>query len=328
MVLESKSMKAIVEKKLNIAILGAGAMGSLFGGYLSRRNNVFMIDTSQQVIDYITGHGISITEPNGIEETYSVSAARTVNAFGSLKADLVIVFVKGMYSADALRAVVPIISNSTYLLSLQNGIGHEEVLRQFVAPENILIGTTQHNSATLSVGRVKHGGSGLTRIGRFSGPDVDVEHIIANFNACCMVNELANAYKELAREKLVSNVFASVLTGVLQVPLGFIIANEWAWSLCRELILEAVEVAGCDGVFFDVDAEIEKVKMVCTNSPQGLTSIYSDLAHGRKSEVDTISGGVVRLARMYHVSVPHHEMIVKIIHALEGKANHESIGGV
>jgi 2-dehydropantoate 2-reductase len=314
-----QNMKSIATQGLNIIFLGAGAMGSLFGGYLSQRNSVYLLDTSEHVVGQINSNGLYITEPDGRTERYAVSAHTSVNSLEDLTVDLVIVFVKGMYSRAALQSISPIISKDTYILSLQNGIGHERVIGEFVAPEQILIGTTQHNCASVGPGSVKHGGSGLTRIGRVSGEVSELMPLAKNFCACGLATELADSYKTQVWEKLFTNVSASVLTGVLHVPLGFVASNETAWQMCRELVREAVAVAEADGVVFDVETEIEKVRGVCENSPHGLTSIYSDLANGRKSEVDTISGEVVRLAQQYGISVPYHEILVKIIRVLEGK---------
>lgn len=312
-------MKTIAVENLNIAILGAGAMGSLFGGYLSRRNKVYLIDTNEHIVSQINSKGLFVTNPEGTKEQYTVAAIHDVSSLGEFVADLVIVFVKGMHSESAIKAALPIISENTYVLSLQNGIGHEIVLSKFVKPEQILVGTTQHNCATLVPGSVKHGGNGITRIGRVSGTTNDIEPLAINFTLAGIKTEVADNYKVQVWEKIFTNISASALTGVLQVPLGFIVANKSAWDLCQLLVYEAITVAKADGVTFDYQTEIEKVKKVCENSPQGLTSIYSDLANGRKSEVDTISGGVVKLAQKYQIDVPYHEFLVKIIHALEGK---------
>ena len=119
--------------------------------------------------------------------------------------------------------------------------------------------------------------------------------------------------------KMFTNVSASVLTGVLQVPLGYIAENESAWALCEKLVREAVAVAAGEGLDFDADEKVAEVRGVCERSPKGLTSIYADLRDGRKTEVDTISGSVVRASRRNGVPAPTHEAMVALVHAMEGK---------
>ena len=110
-----------------------------------------------------------------------------------------------------------------------------------------------------------------------------------------------------------------VLDRVFQMPLGFVTQSESAWKLCEILIREAVAMAAADGVEFDVEDKIEEVRRVSVNGPMGITSICADLQNGRMTEVDTISGSVVRAAKRLGMQAPHHEMMVLLIHAFEDK---------
>ena len=120
-------------------------------------------------------------------------------------------------------------------------------------------------------------------------------------------------------QKLMTNVSLSALTGVFQMPLGFVTQSESAWKLCEILIREAVAVAAADGVEFDAEDKIEEVRKVSVNGPMGITSICADLQNGRMTEVDTISGSVVRAAKRLGMEAPHHEMMVLLIHGMEDK---------
>ena len=80
-----------------------------------------------------------------------------------------ILFVKSLFSRSALASNKGLFGKDTYVLTLQNGAGHDDILREYIAPERIIIGTTQHNASILGVGHVNHGGSGLTNIGPLTG---------------------------------------------------------------------------------------------------------------------------------------------------------------
>ncbi|MFR2151274.1 MAG: ketopantoate reductase family protein [Christensenellales bacterium] len=129
----------------------------------------------------------------------------------------------------------------------------------------------------------------------------------------------ASRYQRLIWQKMFTNVSASVLTGVLQVPLGYIAQNPNAWAVCEALIREAVAVAAGEGLDFDAEQKIAEVREVCEKSPNGLTSIYADLHNGRRSEVDTISGSVVRASERNGVPAPTHRAMVRLVHAMEQK---------
>ncbi|MCF0238377.1 MAG: ketopantoate reductase family protein [Sphaerochaetaceae bacterium] len=310
-------MKTFSLDKMNILVLGAGAMGSLFGGYLSRHNNVVLLDVAAPVVDAINTNGLVINEKDESTGNYSVKAVTSISQEPSFKADLIVVFVKAMYSKSALDSVKSAITEDTYIMSVQNGSGHEELLSQYVSEDHVLIGTTQHNSAVLAPGVVRHGGSGLTHVGRINGDVTGLDVLAQNFTSCNLETDCKSDLNQLVWEKLFTNISASVLTGVFKSNLGFISQNPNAWALCTELIREAVEVAKADGCNFDFETELEKVRKVSVNSPEGITSICADLRNGRKTEVDTISGSVVRKAKKYGVQAPYHEMVVDIIHAYE-----------
>ena len=303
---------------MRIAVIGAGAMGALCGGYLSRGNDVLLVDVNQAQVDAINEKGLTIYEPDGgVTQCRPKAAVSTQNM---KPADVVVLFVKSMFSRAALQANRSLIGPDTYLMTLQNGSGHEETLLEFASRDHVIIGTTQHNCAVVGLGEVRHGGSGKTCIGLLDGNSDRIAHIAQAFSACGLETVCEDGVQRMIWNKLFTNVSASVLTGILQVPLGYIAENEHAWQLCEQLVREAVAVAAGDGYVFDVQEKIADVRAVCERSPKGLTSIYADLRDGRRTEVDTISGSVVRAGRRNGIGTPTHEAIVAMVHAMEGRA--------
>ena len=305
------------ETAVRIAVIGAGAMGALYGGYLSRHNDVLLVDVNQTQVDTINEKGLIINEPDGSQTICHPKA--TTNTAGMQPADVVVLFVKAMFSKAALQNNSALIGPDTYLMTLQNGSGHEDVLSQFVDREHVIIGTTQHNSAIVGFGEIRHGGSGKTCIGPLCGAAEKLAPIAEAFSISGLECVCDDQVQKLIWGKMMTNVSASVLTGVLQVPLGFIASDENAWAICEALVREAVAVAAGEGIEFDVDEKIAEVRGVCERSPGGLTSIYADLRDGRKTEVDTISGSVVRASRRNGVPAPTHEAMVRLVHAMEAK---------
>ena len=303
---------------MKITVLGAGAMGALFGGYLSRNHQVLLLDVNAALVDKINTDGVEIRESDGSYAVYHPVAATAAPA-GAGPVDLIIVFVKAMYSRAALETNRALIGSGTYLMTLQNGSGHENTLLQFVDRAHVIIGATQHNSAMVGLGVVRHGGSGQTHIGCLEGSAARLQPIADAFTACGLAADCNESVQKLIWEKLFTNVSASALTAALQVPLGFIASDPSAWALCERLTREAVAVANADGMGFDAEQKVAEVRAVCENSPAGVTSICADIAAGRRTEVDTISGSVVRASRRSGVPAPAHEVLVQLIHALENR---------
>lgn len=300
---------------MNIVIIGAGAMGSIYGGRLSQHNQVCLIDTNEAIVRQIRTHGLILQE-NGADHTYYPDA-RT-SAAGMPPADLVILFVKALYSRQALTAARELIGPRTYLMTLQNGAGHEDLLAEFAPRDHIIIGTTEDNGAVLAPGHVRRGGTGKTNIGMLTEDASGFLRTLKDtLDACGFQGCIHENIRQLIWNKLFTNASLSALTGVLQVPMGYIAGNPHAWTVARRLIREAVEVAHALGLEADEEAVTEMVRQNSVNSPEGITSICADLRDGRRTEVGTISGSVVRAARACGVPAPTHELMVELIRALE-----------
>ena len=300
---------------MRIAVIGGGAMGSIYGGRLSLKNEVYLVDTSKAVIDAINQNGL-ILEENGQDNKYSPQAL--TNTEGLKPVDLIILFVKALYSRSALEANKKIIAPNTYVMTLQNGSGHEDILSEFVSKERIIIGTTEDNGAVLSPGHVRHGGKGNTNVGMLVNDNEKfLPKLKEAFDSCGFNVKIHENIQQLIWNKLFVNVAFSAVTGILKSEMGFIAGCDYAMNLSKSLLHEAVTVAHALGLEADEEKLLAEIKSVSENSPNGVTSICADLRAGRKTEVDTISGSVIRAAKKCKIDVPCHEFIVNMIHAME-----------
>lgn len=303
---------------MKIAVIGAGAMGSIYGGHLSLKNEVYLVDTNQAVVDEINKNGLILLE-NGQDVVYHPTAV--TSTVGLEPMDLVILFVKAIFSKAALDSNRQIIGSNTYLMTLQNGSGHEDILSEYVPENHIIIGTTEDNGAVLAPGYIRRGGVGNTNIGMLVEDTKGfLPKLKTTLDDCGFQGHIHENIQQLIWDKLFTNVSLSALTGVLQVPMGFIANNEHAWNIASRLIREAAEVARGLGLKADEAEIMDKVKKTSINSPDGITSICADLRDGRKTEVETISGSVVRASKKCGVPAPTHEVIVELIHAMEARA--------
>jgi len=292
-------------------------MGSLFGGYLSRNNQVWLVDVNAARVKRINECGIKIREKDGDAVFHPTAVTGTA---GLEPMDLIVVFVKAMFTVQALETNRHLIGKDTYLMTLQNGTGHEEKLLRFADKKHVVIGSTQHNSSIIEDGYVNHGGGGETYIGVLEG-DVDrIRTIAEDFTSCGFSCACTENVKKQIWEKLFLNTAASSLTGILQAPLGFILDDPNAHFLMERLAHEAVSVANAEGfAHFDEADVVSDICGVLRNAKNGYTSIYADIKTGARSEVDTISGSVVEIAERLGIAVPYHRMTVALLHAMENK---------
>ncbi len=302
---------------MKIAVIGAGAMGCLYGSILSSHCEVTLFDVAPAVVDAINAHGILCTEPDGRERRCKVSARLTGDC-GSGGYALVILFVKDLYSRAALEANRALIGSDTLLLSLQNGMGNEEIMRDFAAPERILLGTTKHNCVTREAGVIYHSGAGITYIGSPVGNHAAAETVVSLFDGCGLEADVIDSVKHLLWEKLFVNMTINPLTALTDTPISAIATDPHLRELARALIDEAVAVAAADGEQFDVSSVFSALLQMAEKLSTGKASMCQDLERKRRTEIDFINGAVVRLGQKYHVPTPRHEVIVSLIHAKEG----------
>lgn len=303
---------------MKIAVIGPGAMGLLFGSYLSQHHDVTLVGTNPAKMQSITENGVTIREMDGSEHIYRPRA--TADTTGLSPADLVIVQVKASASEAALTKNKALIGPDTILMTLQNGMGHETLLSRFAACEQIVIGTTQQGSYKLGETTVCHSGLGKTFLGTVTGDSSRFALLAEMFAGCGFPCEVCSQVQGMIWDKLMINASSSVLSGILQVAQGYVEQDSHAWTLAEKLIRELCVAATADGYPFDAEEQIARIRLHLQKAPDGFTSIYADLKAGRRTEVDVINGAVVEAGHRHNIPVPTHEFVMELVHAMEGRA--------
>ena len=187
----------------------------------------------------------------------------------------------------------------------------------------MLVGTTKQGSSRESGCVIINSGLGETVFGGTAAegepsPDPErLEELRSVFEKSGFPCAVSNNVRFEVWNKLMINASASVLSGVLQVPQGYVESNAHAWSICQDLIREICAAAAGEGAIFDPEEQILRVQDHLRKAPGGFTSIYSDIKNGRKTEADFICGAVVRAAQDQGLRVPVQETILRLVHAME-----------
>ncbi len=302
---------------MKIAVIGAGAMGCLYGAYLSKKHDIYMINAREAQVQAIRESGISVEEASG-ETTVFPNINAYVSGTCKEKVDIVIIFVKSTHTELALEQNKELFNDSTVVMTLQNGAGNDRMIEKYVSQNNIIIGTSKHNAVNLGKGKIKHPASGVTTIG-------------SNHNATSAVNTAADVLRDAGFEievaddiqriiwsKLLVNLSVNTFTAITQTPIGYMIKNQHAWDFAKRLVYEAIEVAEADGTYFDRREALNMVKSVCEKAGDGYSSMYQDRKNHVKMEIDAINGAIVEQAKLYGVPTPYNTLIVDLIHAIEG----------
>lgn len=307
---------------MKITVIGPGAMGLLFGGKLAACADVSLIGSNAANLKEINEKGVTIKRDGS-------SVTRMVPAYkgGSCKepADVVLLFTKAYQIRDVLSENRGLIGPDTMLLTLQNGAGHDRVMREFADSAHVLIGTTKQGSYRESASVIVNSGLGETVFGGAASqgeqaPDrARLEELRSVFESAGFPCAVSDNIRFEVWNKLMINASSSVLSGVLQVPQGYVAENEMAWSICEDLIREICAAAAGEGAVFVPEEQILRVREHLRKAPDGYTSIYADIKNGRKTEADFICGAVVRAAQEQGLRVPVQETILRLVHAMEGR---------
>jgi len=300
---------------MKTVIIGAGAMGSLFGGLLSRSGEeVWLVDIWKDHIDALRSRGLSLEE-KGEAHTVQVNATTDVTSPG--KADLVIIFVKAYHTEKAVSDALALQKEDTVFLTLQNGLGNEEAICRKVDRKKVILGVTSHGATLLGPGHIRHAGWGKTYLGELDGKVTDrVTQITQRFQNARIETEVSSHIHDLVWEKLLVNVGLNALAALTGLKNGQVLDDPETLRLLEALVSEAVAVARKKGIRVK-DNPVDRVKAVLEATRENRCSMGQDFDYKRRTEVDAINGAVVREAGRLGISVPYNQMITDLVKVIE-----------
>jgi len=300
---------------MKTVIMGAGAMGSLFGGLLSiAGEEVWLVDIWKEHIETLQAHGL-IIEEKGREQTISLHATTDPKTAG--KADLVLYFVKTYDTESAVKNSLVLEKEDTLFLTLQNGLGNEGTICKHVHPQKVLLGGTGQGATLLGPGRVRHAGWGKTYVGELDGRMTERVHRISQrFCKAGIDTEVSSKIHTLVWEKLFVNVGLNALAAITGLKNGQILDYPETLRLLECLVSEAVEVAKRKGIEIHGNP-LDRVKAVIEATRENRCSMGQDLDRKRRTEIDSLNGAIVREAERLGIPVPYNRMITDLIKVIE-----------
>jgi 2-dehydropantoate 2-reductase len=291
----------------HIFILGAGAIGSVYGGLLSEKNNVTLIGNVTHV-EAIKANGLSIV--GDIKRVFHPEATAQIDSIP--RRSLVLLTTKAYDSAEAVRGIRRLLKKDTVILILQNGLGNEDIVRRIVSGRaKVLRGITKMAAEFSKPGRIRFW-RGKTVIEQ----NHDSTKIVSIFNASGLESRLSKDIDTDVWNKLVVNCVVNPLTAILHVRNCKI----WEHSLRNvidDVIRECVQVARAEGISLprSLKGRIDGRVAGYTN----FSSMHQDIVKGKRTEIDFLNGMIVELGKKHHIATPVNETLVSLIKFLEGK---------
>ncbi len=302
---------------MKIAILGVGAMGCLLGGKLSASadNEIFMIGSWKEAVDHIFVNGITIEE-NGQDNVYRPARA-TSDSSEVGPCDLVLVAVKSYSTGATVRKHPALFGPDTIALTMQNGVGNVEQIAECIGEDHVMAGTTSHGATVLAPGHVRHAGVGETVIGEIAGGCSErLEAVQALLNEAGFVTDLSDNVVGLVWDKLMVNVGINALTGITGLENGKLLERPDLEELMRLAVTEAAAVAEAKGIRLGPDP-VEHARQVAEKTARNRSSMLQDISGGKKTEIETINGAIVREAEALGIEVPVNRVLTRLILGME-----------
>jgi 2-dehydropantoate 2-reductase len=300
---------------VKIVVIGAGAMGSLFGALLAESGeDVWLYDIWEEHVKAINEKGLGIELD---DKTRSVSVNATADKRLIGKTDLAIIFVKSTQTGDAARTASELIGNNGFVLTLQNGMGNADIIGEVIDPDRIISGTTSHGATMLGPGNIRHAGTGQTEIGMWSGiKKTGIRKIADVFNKAGIVTKTVDDVRSVIWGKLLVNVGINAITALPGIKNGRILDLSVTKELSRAAVKEAIEVARAQGVKVAANT-VEHVFKVAEATSANRSSMGQDVDNRRQTEISAINGAVVKEAEKLGINVPVNQTLNALIETLQ-----------
>ena len=311
----------MINKDLKVAVLGAGAMGCLFGGLLAEKGlNVILIDVWKEHVEAINKNGLKMDGHGGdrfikVKATTDPSTVHVVDA--------VIVMCKATALEPALNSIKNIIGEKTVFMSFQNGFGHEAIMQKIVGVEKVLGGTTTQASNILGPGHIMNHAALPSWIGEYEGGMSErVNNVADTFTAYNLETIAADDVKKRKWMKLFALTAIGPLSAIFDLHHTDLYINNNASnvsrSLGKEIILETRQVALADGVEVSEDECLFMFNKIVDSNQTNKSSMAFDVQYKRKTEIDFISGVVSNLGKKHGINTPLNDLMYKMIKVKEG----------
>lgn len=303
---------------MKIAVLGAGAMGLLYGGSLIHAGaDLLFIDVVPQQIDAINQRGVTLTSDSLGTINVPAKAYRAQDLTADINLDLIILFTKSIHSQSALDSVKHLIQERTHILTLQNGIGHQDIIKEYVPLHQIILGMTGYPGDSLDYGVVVSQGSSYTSIYAADGkPSYFVDQLGELISAAGLNCRVSPETFVSIWEKVCFNAAANSLTTVTQLVNGDM-ANLGAREMAYKIAQEGITVANKLGIA----ADYSKVKAMLDNAfvdhYDHKPSMLQDFLAQKPTEIYFINGAIARQAEQLGLEAPRNELMSAIITTLE-----------
>jgi 2-dehydropantoate 2-reductase len=291
-------------------VFGAGAMGSFFGGLLSKHHDVLLIGRSDHV-KAIRAHGLRISGKTSMIARPEVATAVPANA----RPDFVFITVKAYDTANAMSTLEKLADRSIFV-TLQNGLGNAETIAK--TAHRVIAGTTTVGVMYVGPGEVRHAGIGDAVVGAWSHVgETDLVRLRDVLSDAGILVTVTSDIRSELWAKLVVNASINPLAAIAGIPNGRLVRDKRLAEVMDAICREAVAVAKAEGAKLDLEELRHRTAVVAKRTAANRGSMLQDLDRHRRTEIDAIVGPIVRRAARHRIPVPLSQALYAVVRARE-----------
>lgn len=298
---------------MRIAFIGAGAIGSLFGGLLKKGGVDVLLIGRQSHVEAIRKDGLFIS---GIDEL-NIKIDVSSNALDAKESDLLVITTKAYDTKKAVSDIISIIDDNATVMSLQNGAGNIEEISKSIEKKNIIGAVTSMGAFLENPGRVQFRGKGTTIIGAISEENKIATEIVKIFNGAGIKTELTNDIKSEIWSKVIINSAINNLASIFDSENGILLEDNLI-EIVKEITIEGKTILQADGINIPDDI-FEKTVDVIKNTSKNINSTLSDLKKGNRTEIEYISGKIIERGDALGIPAPYNKALYNMLKYKENK---------
>lgn len=295
---------------MNIVIVGAGAIGSLFGTFLAKKNNVVLLGRTPHV-RAIQQNGLHIKGKTNVDA--KLSATDSIKHIDFL-ADLLLLTVKSYHTETAIKQAGAIIGDKTMVLSLQNGLDNIEKIASVVEKAQILAGVTTQAAIFSRPGLITHTGKGKTILGELNGKKTDrLNEIVHLFNQVGIETQISDDIRKEIWIKAIINSSINPLTAFYGCKNGYLLENPLLEKTSELICKESTCIAQSAGFNLTTAEMIKRTKKVLKDTKTNYSSMLQSRLQGKKTEIDSINGTLISLGKKHNTPTQLNEILYILV---------------
>lgn len=301
-----------------IAIIGTGAMGSIYAGLMaSAGHEVWAVDVWQAHVTAIATQGLRVEGASGDRLVRGIRAVTDASQVGAC--DLIVIATKAAGVGAAAASIRPLIGADTIVMTIQNGLGSGERIRGFLPDVPVVLGVAQGFGASMKgPGHAHHHGMSLIRIGELGGGLTPrLERVAEIWRSSGFETRAFADIHQLIWEKFVCNVTLSAPCTVFDRTAAQMMADPDCWRLCLACAGEAHAAGRARGVVFSFDDPVAYVTEFARKLGDARPSMLLDHHARRRSEIDAINGMVPVVAAEVGLAAPYNDALSIIVRTRE-----------